>query len=67
MNTKLHQLPDDQLKRLSEIAREHYRLAAEFGRSETPGARKAEIWQRIEELRKERTAILGGEIKTWDI
>ncbi|WP_018130977.1 hypothetical protein [Effusibacillus pohliae] len=56
---KIWLLPEDQHKRLVEIAVEHSRLAAEFGRSDTPEQRKAEIWQRIEELRRERAAILG--------
>lgn len=58
-NQKLFRLPDDQLKRLSEIAREHARLAAEFGRHDTPADRKEQIWQRIDELRKERVSLLG--------
>lgn len=58
MNTKLHQIPDDQLKRLSEIAREHSRLAWEFVKSGIAEERKEQIWQRIEELRKERVTIL---------
>jgi hypothetical protein len=60
MNTKLHQLPDDQLRRLSDIAREHARLAAEFGRKETSPWRRVDIMDRVEMLRKERAAILEG-------
>ncbi|WP_018130108.1 hypothetical protein [Effusibacillus pohliae] len=51
-------LPDDQHQRLVEIAVEHTSLAAEFGDRKTTDARKAEIWRRIEELRRERSAIL---------
>lgn len=60
-NQKLWNLPDDQLKRLREIGQEHTRLAAEFGRKETPYERREQIWKRIEELQKERTAILKEE------
>lgn len=60
INEKLSRLPDDQLKRLSKIAKEHTRLAAEFGRGETTYERKLFIWQRIEALKEERLSILEG-------
>jgi hypothetical protein len=55
---KIWTLPDDQHQRLVEIAIEHTRLAAEYGRKETSDERREEIIVRINELRAERSAIL---------
>lgn len=56
----VYQLPIQLQDRLLEISLEHIRLAKEFalGRGSITPERKQQIWNRIEELRKERVAIL---------
>lgn len=56
---KIWQLPDEQSKRLTEIAVEHSRLAASFNSDGLSVEQKEIIWNRIEALRVERVAILG--------
>ncbi|GIM45925.1 hypothetical protein DNHGIG_14740 [Collibacillus ludicampi] len=55
---RVFEVSGDQLDRLTQIAVEHSRLAAEYGRKDTSVERREEIIIRIKELRAERASLL---------
>lgn len=57
-NVNHWQLPEEQQIRLANIALEHSRLAREFGQRGLDDKYKTTLWNRIQELRAERTAIM---------